>query len=459
NKYFPYYFPTKVIALYSGEELRLWENYYQEPYLEYNKQSLDSASSLHQLSMLYVNKYYWDIALLTMYASDMGGDIDFLKIVGAELKEFKLEVNIRLLNTFLQQKPNNEVNNFVWELVKPKDWNGSDGSTITKNEFVLNLNDFKSRSDYKTHVELFNLLCIARLPKDSKHKLITSLELIFENGITTKDFSEGQKKQILLKLILDVLADEKSLVLLDEPDAHIHISNKKLIPEMLKKHSNKEVILTTHSPTLAHCFDDKNIAMLGKCKKCNPKIINSDKFRIINDLTNGLWNYQQQGIFLNSKDLVLLVEGSTDKKHIETALEKLKEEYTNLDFDVFSMDGADNIRQFILGVKKSEILHKQKKYIAIFDNDEKGRDCHKKIQGQSNFRSVLLPVREGSIENMYSEARQKESYQEAINSMDNGFNAKNIEQEAKKKLVNVCGTFDNSDFSKFRELFNMIIDF
>ncbi len=364
------YKPSQVIALYSGEESRLWEDYYQKSYFDFNATSLRNDVYLSKLNMLYINKYYWDIALLTMYASDVDG---LTEIVKSELKETTTQVNTKLWRDFIQEKPNNEVNNFIGNFMQPE----LDGDGLENiHSFNLSLDEFKNRVDLRTHTELFNLFCVARLPKDEKSKLITDLELKFENGRTTKDFSEGQKKQILLKLCLEVLADKNSLFLFDEPDAHIHIINKKLIPEMLKN-ENKEAVLTTHSPTLAHQFDNKHLAYIED-GKINEGYNTQEK--LLSELTGGLMGVSEQQLFLQSNKDILIVEGKTDEAYITQALKILKEdneEYQNLDFNFLWLGGtdADTLNKIILEFKPKE----SQTIIAFFDRDSSGKKCIEKI--------------------------------------------------------------------------------
>jgi predicted ATP-dependent endonuclease of OLD family len=468
--------PSQIIALYSGEESRLWENYYQKPYLDYNKKSLASDSYLHKLNMLYINKYYWDIALLTMYASDVTG---LENIVKSELKEVNIEINTNLADNFRTSKPTNEVNNFIWDLlpVLANEKISKDHKSLTSWEVAkyvnLVLDEFKNRVNYKTHNELFNLLCVARLPKDTKQKLITNLELTFENGTTTKDLSEGQKKQILLKLALEVLADENSLLLFDEPDAHIHIGNKKLIPDMLNEYDGKRnIVLTTHSPTLAHSFESHNLRYLDN-GKIDENFNNNDE--LIQNLTNGFMGASEQMLLLQSnKDIILLVEGNTDKTHIKTALDKLKNNYQNLEFEIFSIGYASHLANLISGLKTSE-LSKNKTYIAIFDYDSIGKE-HSNIKTDkksgkvknfhkhknTNIYELFIcsdehmknnPKENFEIENIYPIKKQKEIYKQALDEVGEISEA---EERYKKILANNCKDFDKSNFDGFKTLFDEI---
>lgn len=365
------YRPSQIIALYSGEELRLWEEYYKKPYFDSNKTSLKNDTYVSKLNMLYVNKYYWDVALLTMYASDVKG---LEKIVKSELKTITIQINKKLLSNFIKSKPNNEVNKFVSSFITPE----LEGDGVENIQSLnLSLDEVKDKIDFKTHTELFNLLCVAKLSKDKKLKLITDLELEFENGITTKDFSEGQKKQILLKLCLEVLSGENSLLLFDEPDAHIHIANKKLIPDILKEHSDGEIILATHSPTLAHSFDNKHLAYIENGK------INEDyntQEKLLNELTGGFMGVSESQLFLQSNKDILIVEGKTDEAYISQALKVLKEdieEYKRLEFNFLWLGGTDSdtFNKIIENFKPKD----NQTIIALFDNDGPGYGCIKKI--------------------------------------------------------------------------------
>ena len=58
----------------------------------------------------------------------------------------------------------------------------------------------------------------------------------------------------------------------------------------------------------------------------------------------------------------------------------IKENYQDLDFDVFYFGGATNIPQFVIGLKTCEIDFSDRVIIAIFDNDEEGRNCCNQTQ-------------------------------------------------------------------------------
>ena len=52
--------------------------------------------------------------------------------------------------------------------------------------------------------------------------------------------SEGEKKLILVKTVLEILSDEKTLVLMDEPDAHLHEGRKPALCNMMREYPNRQ---------------------------------------------------------------------------------------------------------------------------------------------------------------------------------------------------------------------------
>ncbi|MDN9003981.1 AAA family ATPase [Francisella tularensis] len=66
-------------------------------------------------------------------------------------------------------------------------------------------------------------------------EMITDIQIFFnDDNLTIGDLSEGEKKLLLLKAAFEFVAQEDSLFMLDEPDSHIHLDNKKHIIDILE---------------------------------------------------------------------------------------------------------------------------------------------------------------------------------------------------------------------------------
>tara|TARA_R110002020_G_scaffold235128_3_gene447276 strand:+ start:893 stop:2584 length:1692 start_codon:yes stop_codon:yes gene_type:complete len=351
--------PSQIVSSYSGEESRLWETYYKPFYDEYTK-ALKGAS-IPDSELIYINKYYWNIALLTLHFYDFGAFDDIRKFcqdtLGIQKVNYiKFDFDIQTLENWLKNP--NPVTNLVMTLNPNKDVS-----------IQMTLEEFKEKLDFINEIDLFKYLAAAFMPKDDK--VITRIEIDYNTGLKSESLSEGEKKLLLIMLILEVIGDENSLILLDEPDSHIHLSNKEQIEKLLKTYSNRENIITTHSPTLTHNFDLKHITMLSKKANNDAQVEAMEKQKIVYELTKGIWSYQEQNIFLNSNKDILLVEGKYDKIYISEAINRLSKfkKYQNLEFEYLPMGGAEGLENFIDKFTPKE----DQKIIALLDRDSDGK--------------------------------------------------------------------------------------
>lgn len=472
------YLPSHIIASYSGEESRLWDLYYEKFYKDYIKNAIAPRGGANHLKMIYVNKYHWKIAFLLLAVYNTGNNNfikDILKIDSVESISFKF--NVTKFSSFSNQ--NGELLRLARSLTPDN----------LPNVTYTNLNDIKIIFENFGHErDLFLLLVGAFLPVRDANKLILDIDIKFKKSNILLDvncLSEGEKKLILVKLILEYLSFEKALILLDEPDSHIHIQNKKVFKELIASYENRFSILTTHSPTLTHSFEDKHISMIN-----NGKIEDKQKQEIFSYITDGIWNYQEQSVFLSSPhNIDLIVEGKFDKIHIETAIksDKLGSDFPDLKFGVFDLKSCDNMKKMFDGLCNADNLHiPNKKIIFIFDNEKQffnGQNlAGKEFQNAENIKNNLykkkgiyllfLPkkidfLENFTIENMYPSEKFANCLQETLtrrlgdeayfnNFID--FITDGIKEDAKKLLSEKCIDYGKSDFSHFENLFKLIED-
>lgn len=472
------YLPSHIIASYSGEESRLWDLYYEKFYKDYIKNAITPRGGANHLKMIYVNKYHWKIAFLLLAVYNTGNNNfikDILKIDSVESISFKF--NVTKFSSFSNQ--NGELLRLARSLTPDN----------LPNVTYTNLNDIKTIFENFGHErDLFLLLVGAFLPVRDANKLILDIDIKFKKSNILLDvncLSEGEKKLILVKLILEYLSFEKALILLDEPDSHIHIQNKKVFKELIASYENRFSILTTHSPTLTHSFEDKHISMIN-----NGKIEDKQKQEIFSYITDGIWNYQEQSVFLSSPHKIdLIVEGKFDKIHIETAIksDKLGSDFPDLKFGVFDLKSCDNMKKMFDGLCNADNLHiPNKKIIFIFDNEKQffnGQNlAGKEFQNAVNIKNNLykkkgiyllfLPkkidfIENFTIENMYPSEKFANCLQETLTkrlSDNDYFNnfidyiTDGIKEDAKKLLSEKCIAYTKGDFLHFEELFKLIQD-
>jgi len=449
--------PSKIIALYSGEETRLWEEYYEKFYFQYLKDLTSGTYETFGKKMLYINKYYWNIALLILMISNNNDHKIFIK---DKLKIDKDTVNIKIdFNTeFLKKNKSEELEGFINEinpsLEDKKNYTLKEFQTIIMPEYDSKLQKYIEKYSLE---QVFEILVYASMPKFKK--AFKNIEIIFNNGLSIKSLSEGEKKYILIYAVVDIIADEKSIILMDEPDAHIHESGKEIICSLFEQYSNeynRQILVTTHSPTLAHCANNKHIIMLennnGICS-----IIENEKIDKIKKLTGGIWSETKQNIFLSSNNPLVLFEGIGDIKYVKSAIKLFESEFSSLkNFDFLPFGGAQNACDYINEIRN--ISPQGKKIIVVFDRDDEGQKGMKKClpdgkfeQGRQNMNTYLfnnivflmLPktaqhnYKDFLIEDYFSIDLKKKIAQDKINEANGVFNlySKDLKDYIKRELA------------------------
>lgn len=460
----PYsYLPKQIVAIYSGEEERLWQKYYLPTYQEYIAK-IGTETYNNMPKMLYINKFYWHISLLCLLLNQFNNSEDTFcsKILGVE-KTNSIKFSFNKAN--YKSYKDSIVKQFINKIDKKQEYTLKELKTIIEQEGY-------------TLIDVYKFFYIAFTSADQKILQDIVIKYNSEN-LEIEDFSEGEKKMILIKAALEFAAQEDSVFILDEPDAHIHLSNKVQIRKVFEEYEqNRQVIITTHSPTLTDCLDNESIYMLDR-----GKLISTEKQKVLESISGEFWNRFQQNTFISSKSpIILLVEGKLDKIHINNAYRALKEEYPNLNFDIFCLNSETKIQPFLSGLYESD-FETDKLYIGVYDNDEAGHKSYKSFdeisqksykklkennKAHNTYFSVELPKPEGitcdcTIETMYDYTKWEEAYQQAVQHTSGKTKDKSIDkyckdvlQEAKNILAENSNSFVKEDFKNFRKLFDLI---
>ncbi|MGV0966983.1 DUF4357 domain-containing protein [Empedobacter falsenii] len=463
--------PKQIVAIYSGEENRLWKNWYKPIYDDYisnitSGKSTGIGSYSDFPKMLYINKFYWHISLLCLLLQKRYDESDSFC---SDILNIKQVHTVKF--TFNKNNYKNYASSNVKQFIQDLD---------SKDEYTLGeLNDIFDDKAY-TIADAYKFFYIAFTP-DTK-KMVEDIVIKYnDDHLEIEHFSEGEKKMLLIKAALEFAGAEDSLFILDEPDAHIHLNNKIQIKKVFDRYiNNRQVVLTTHSPTLTDTLEEDALYMLNQ-----GKLVPQAKQEILENVSGEFWNKFQQNAFLASrKPIILLVEGKHDKDHINNAYKALKDEYKDLDFEIFVLNGESKINPFLSGLYESD-FQTNCLYIGIYDNDQPGDKSfgngYKKIDGKefknlvesnnklnTSYFAFKLPkpddiTCECTIETMYESDKfldaLNESYQLAKDHIkDKSIDdiSKNIKEGAKNILASKSSTFVKEDFKHFRKLFNII---
>ena len=462
------FLPEQVIACYSGEETRLWEDVYETFYFDFFKKVLGKEPSTRP-DMLYLNKYTWNLALIALMCSEKQSSKDFLK----EVLNIVVDESITIDFTFdLSKYPYYVKNNEVLELINRIN---PEPKTANRNISINTLRTFEigaaSNDEFVKRVFLY--LYIASMPKKNKvikaDKIVTDIKINF-NGLDVKSLSEGEKKLLLIKAIIDVLGNENSLFLFDEPDSHLHISRKKEVKKYLDK-SNHFSILTTHSPALLHSVKDENVRILSNGDD-GLEVIPAEKVKAIEKLSEGAFTLMDATLaFATTKD-ILLVEGTNDYKYFSKALDVLKRtkapKYDSFDVTIINCGGAGNVaavlKQIIIPyIRPTQLC------IATFDNDDAGNKGIKSVTKvlteipKPNVKSMLHPKVVGwpaandfFTEDYFPVTAYKPAFEAKVATAAT-FRSLSSLQNPKGIIEDTYETFIDADFENFELLFDEII--
>ncbi len=182
----------------------------------------------------------------------------------------------------------------------------------------------------------------------------------------------GRGFQQILLLLSYIYANKNTILLLDEPDAHLEIVRQREIYNLLSEIVRKEksqLIIATHSIAILNeaAERDKIIAFLGK-----PHIMNEKKYMVKSLSEIGYDQY----LLAEQKKWVLYLEGSTDLSMLKAFSEVLNHPVRpyldNIFIKYISNNRPQDARNHFYALQKEAIP--TLKGIAIFDKLNKNLD-------------------------------------------------------------------------------------
>ena len=479
--------PHNIIGLYSGEESRLWTSFYETYYKSYIKR-IKTNRHQERMRLMLINKYYWNVALLTLLLSSnetlkpfIENDLGITSISTIELKfNFKYfdDVN-ELLKTFINRINPDHKSKIECNLEDLRNSIFYSVLTDENGNILVDENGNKLLAEIGiTDTEVFQNLTQAYMPKNEK--IIKDIIIQIDDDITVEQLSEGEKKLILVKTVLEILSDEKTLVLMDEPDAHLHEGRKPALCNMMREYPNRQIVIATHSPIMAQIANEKELLML-ELENGKSTILTDEKIKKIKKLSGTSWDVIGQGMMLESNRPLVVFEGKTDVKYVKRAIDLLKNDnpsYGQLQVDFMSAGGADNMQFFITDLL--EVIPNSKKVIVFFDRDNEGQTgaatllnlttsdeaiAHYDDVKQNNLTVSFIPYKTGVtggdflIEDYFSwDKTVKPMVDKAIENSHHPFkNLPKLSSRIKKGLEDKHMTFAKEEFEGFITLLDKIV--
>lgn len=264
----------------------------------------------------------------------------------------------------------------------------------------------------------------------------------------------------------DFRGNRLNTMVLDEPDAHLHPSMCKMMVEIFSEISaNKEkggsgirIILTTHSPSTVAFTPEGSLFVMQREADNNRVIRPTTSENAVEILSDGIFTFSRAMsrftlLSSSTKQNLVFVEGKTDVRHFEKAMQVLG---YDLDVDFFDMHDATTLSNFIKCTPAR--LFNKKTLIALFDCDAegdkgfKGKDCN--IAGVKEVTSEQSEGKSFCIKILPPEGLEKYCPVEYLYSKD--FLEKNdvLTKRNYGEFANLIGFSTPEESNKLSEEFN-----
>jgi ABC-type lipoprotein export system ATPase subunit len=232
------------------------------------------------------------------------------------------------------------------------------------------------------------------------------VELSYKEKKSILDISaSGRGMQQVLLLLAYMYSNPDSIILLDEPDAHLETLRQREVYQLLSDVSrvnNNQIIAATHSEVLLNeaCEKDLVIAFVGKPHRMDNR--GSQALKALKDIR---WDEYYQAELVK---WVLYLEGSTDLSILLALAKKLNHNKAirvlERPFAHYVLNQPDNVKKHFYGLKEAI---PDLKAIAIFDSLDKTlpEDPHiiwhmwkkTELENYICFRESLIAYAEGDL--------------------------------------------------------------
>lgn len=357
--------PRRLVVCYSGEDLRLWDNILMKSYSQYFRSA--SIAQMVEPKCLYLNRYHWAIALITLLCSNNQDVQTFVeKLWGRNIQLNQIKVKIDLDPTATGYTDP--------VLVKLLDQIRGEETLYMSHVASFDIN-MAGRSNLETCRRLYYLLYALSMPVPNAEKgigmkkKITKIELVTDDGLSLTSMSEGHKKRILIMLMTKILGDDHTVYLIDEPDAHVDVGAKKDILDLIEQ-AEGQVVLTTHSPLMTRNMQPESVQTVD-----DGFVANEEWSKILKHLSaNQVANVENFLFTFNRK--VIITEGKDDINFIRQAIKRLSPAHPDLNklnnVASFGQNGTGGTKFFVEN-NLLPVIEYFEKVVFLFDNDESGR--------------------------------------------------------------------------------------
>jgi predicted ATP-dependent endonuclease of OLD family len=344
---------------------------------------------------------------------------------------------------------------------------------IDKNEIAQRINSIVGSPSRKSQLqdELANKVTehINKVWKEHKINIrfeIDNMQLTFlvEEKSDTKHKFEANKRSDGFKQFVSILLNlsienetgtlSNKVILLDEPETHLHPSGQKYLrDELLKISENNLVIYATHS---IYMVDTKHLDRHMSVKKEGSltQITQIDKNNPYGEEV--LYNALGASVLEHIEPNVLIVEGKTDKDILELYFQKLKTDLKPPRLSIISADGANDVIKYVKFFNNKLIQG-----FVLLDSDKSGinakkdilRECGCTTKNTFEINTLFDTKIEATLEDLFNKSHLKDAVNESFN-FDISFDDNNpLMEQLKKKFQELKKPFKDTEKKELRQSF------
>lgn len=356
----------KIEDLYSGEEIVTEENIQAllPQYKILKKEKLEAI-----IEEVFFDSFEQNIPKIIYWESSS----EYLINEPINLTQFKenYSISVPLKNIFHIADINDEnIKHRIEHIIKDDEERGDLSQTLSE-EITKYVNEVwpEHKINIKVSIES-NLQCIVNV-EDKDHN---------RPKYKMDQRSDGFKQ--FISILLNLSAENKAsilknrLILLDEPEVHLHPSGiKYLKDELLKISKNNSLVISTHSTYMIDKLNlhrhfsvrkDKSLTILNQIEDNNPY----EEEVIYESLGTSLYEF--------ISPIMLIFEGKTDKDLFDIFSNKFKAELNTKNISAISANGVHSIEKYVKFFNSGLV-----KGFVVVDSDKDGKNVKKQILQQN----------------------------------------------------------------------------
>ncbi|MGW0074302.1 ATP-dependent nuclease [Streptomyces cellulosae] len=204
-----------------------------------------------------------------------------------------------------------------------------------------------------------------------------------------------------LRLVLDYEFEKPQVLLVEEPEVHLHPALETALMQYLRSVSEKcQVFLTTHSTNFLDVGALKNVYMVSKAPETTVQLLN------VSEAEEAI--PQELGIRLSSLfmyDRLVFVEGPSDEQLLRIFAESLGVSFSQASVGFVTTGGARNFTHYATASTLSFLGKRNVRTVFLLDRDERNSHDLEKLRERIDGISELMVLDRRELENYLIDAR------------------------------------------------------